>query len=69
MVSHDRHFLNKVCTHIADVDFGQVNIYAGNYDFWKKSSELALQQQQDQNKKAEQKIEELEGELKSLEEA
>ena len=60
VVSHDRHFLNKVCTHIADVDFGQINVFAGNYDFWYKSSKLAMQQREDQNKKAEQKISELE---------
>jgi ATPase subunit of ABC transporter with duplicated ATPase domains len=59
VVSHDRHFLNKVCTHIADVDFGQINIYPGNYDFWKKSSELALQLRSDANKKNEDKAKEL----------
>ena len=60
VVSHDRHFLNKVCTYIADVDFGEIRLYPGNYDFWKSSSELALKQQQDQNKKSESKIKELE---------
>lgn len=60
VVSHDRHFLNKVCTHIADVDFGQVKIYPGNYDFWKQSSELYRSQQEEKNKKSEQKIKELE---------
>ena len=60
VVSHDRHFLNKVCTHIADVDFGQVKIYPGNYDFWKQSSELSRKQHEEKNKKSEQKIKELE---------
>ena len=60
VVSHDRYFLNKVCTHIADVDFGQVKIYPGNYDFWKQSSELSRKQHEEKNKKAEQKIKELE---------
>ncbi|MGA0242423.1 MAG: ATP-binding cassette domain-containing protein [Candidatus Marinamargulisbacteria bacterium] len=60
VVSHDRHFLNKVCTHIADVDFGQVKIYPGNYDFWKQSSELSRRQHEEKNKKSEQKIKELE---------
>jgi ATPase subunit of ABC transporter with duplicated ATPase domains len=60
VVSHDRHFLNKVCTYIADVDFGEIKLYPGNYDFWKTSSELALKQQQDKNKKNESKVKELE---------
>ena len=60
VVSHDRHFLNKVCTHIADVDFGEVKIYPGNYDFWKQSSELARRQQEEKNKKSDQKVKELE---------
>lgn len=60
VVSHDRHFLNKVCTHIADIDYGQIKIYPGNYDFWKESSELAVKQKQEQNKKSENKIKELE---------
>ena len=60
VVSHDRHFLNKVCTHIADVDFGEVKIYPGNYDFWKQSSELFRSQQEEKNKKADQKVKELE---------
>ena len=60
VVSHDRHFLNKVCTHIADVDFGQVKIYPGNYDFWKQSSELSRRQHEEKNKKSEQKVKELE---------
>ncbi len=59
VVSHDRHFLNKVCTHIADIDFGKVTVYAGNYDFWRKSSELAIKLRSDQNKKAEEKAKEL----------
>lgn len=60
VVSHDRHFLNNVCTHICDVDFGKIKIYGGNYDFWYGSSQLALQQMKDQNKKAEAKKKELE---------
>lgn len=59
VVSHDRHFLNKICTHIADVDFGKIELYVGNYDFWYESSQLALQMAQDQNKKKEEKIKEL----------
>ena len=59
VVSHDRHFLNNVCTHICDVDFGKINMYVGNYDFWYQSSQLALKQAKDMNKKAEQKIKEL----------
>ncbi|PYZ98303.1 ABC transporter ATP-binding protein [Alteribacter lacisalsi] len=59
VVSHDRHFLNKVCTHIADLDFGKLQIYVGNYDFWYESSQLALKMQQDQNKKKEEKIKDL----------
>jgi len=59
VVSHDRHFLNQVCTHIADVDFGAIQLYVGNYDFWLKSSELALQLSKDANKKKEEKIKEL----------
>jgi ATPase subunit of ABC transporter with duplicated ATPase domains len=59
VVSHDRHFLNKVCTHIADIDFGHITIYSGNYDFWKTSSQLVLQLKADQNKKAEDKAKEL----------
>ncbi|NGQ95838.1 ATP-binding cassette domain-containing protein [Brevibacillus sp. SYP-B805] len=60
VVSHDRHFLNKVCTHIADIDYGKIQIYVGNYDFWYESSQLALQMMKDQNKKKEEKIKELE---------
>lgn len=59
VVSHDRHFLNKVCTHIADIDFGKIQLYMGNYDFWYESSQLALQQAKDANKKTEAKIKEL----------
>ncbi|HLS60246.1 MAG TPA: ATP-binding cassette domain-containing protein [Virgibacillus sp.] len=59
VVSHDRHFLNKVCTHIADVDYGKVQIYVGNYDFWYESSQLAAQMAQDENKKKEEKVKDL----------
>ncbi len=59
VVSHDRYFLNKVCTHIADVDFGRIKVYPGNYDFWYESSRLALKQAKEQNKKKEEKIKEL----------
>lgn len=59
VVSHDRHFLNKVCTHTADVDYGQITIYPGNYDFWKQSSELALQLRSNTTKKNEEKAKEL----------
>lgn len=59
VVSHDRHFLNKVCTHIADVDFGKIEIYIGNYDFWYESSQLAAKMAQQANKKKEEKIKEL----------
>lgn len=59
VVSHDRHFLNKVCTHMADVDFGKIKLYVGNYDFWYESSQLAQQMAKDQNKKKEEKIKEL----------
>ncbi|MDQ0177443.1 ATPase subunit of ABC transporter with duplicated ATPase domains [Bacillus chungangensis] len=59
VVSHDRHFLNKVCTHIADLDFAKIQIYVGNYDFWYESSQLAQKMQQDTNKKKEEKIKEL----------
>lgn len=55
VVSHDRHFLNKVCTHIADLDFGKIQIYVGNYDFWYESSQLALKIAQDANRKKEEK--------------
>ncbi|MFD0621008.1 ABC-F family ATP-binding cassette domain-containing protein [Paenibacillus sp. GCM10027629] len=59
VVSHDRHFLNKVCTHIADIDFGKIQMYVGNYDFWYESSQLALTLVRDANKKKEEKIKEL----------
>ena len=59
VVSHDRYFLNKVCTYIADVDFGKITVYPGNYDFWYESSRLALKQAREQNKKKEDKIKEL----------
>ncbi len=59
VVSHDRHFLNQVCTHIADVDFGKIQLYVGNYDFWYHSSQLAMQLAKDANKKKEEKIKEL----------
>lgn len=59
VVSHDRHFLNTICTHIVDVDFGKIQLYTGNYDFWYESSQLALQLMKDQNKKNEEKIAQL----------
>jgi ATPase subunit of ABC transporter with duplicated ATPase domains len=59
VVSHDRHFLNKVCTHIADIDYHKIQLYVGNYDFWYESSQLALKQIKDANKKTEAKIKEL----------
>lgn len=59
VVSHDRHFLDTVCTHIADIDFGKINIFTGNYSFWYESSQLLIKQRADQNKKAEDKIAEL----------
>ena len=59
IVSHDRHFLNKVCTHMADLDFGKIKLYVGNYDFWKESSELAAKLLADRNAKAEEKIKQL----------
>ena len=60
VVSHDRHFLDSVCTHTVDIDFGKVNLFAGNYSFWYESSQLALRQQQNQKAKAEEKKKELE---------
>ena len=60
VVSHDRHFLDAVCTHISDIDFGKINHYSGNYSFWYESSQLAARQKQQQNKKAEEKKKELE---------
>ncbi|MFZ9939806.1 MAG: ABC-F family ATP-binding cassette domain-containing protein [Bacteroidia bacterium] len=59
VVSHDRHFLDAVCTHVVDVDFGKMNIYSGNYSFWYESSQLAMRQKADQNKKLEDKVREL----------
>lgn len=59
IVSHDRHFLNKVCTHIADIDYSKIKLYVGNYDFWYESSELLQKQMRDSNKKKEEKIKEL----------
>ena len=59
VVSHDRHFLNKVCTHIVDIDYGKMKMYIGNYDFWYESSQLLLKQMKDSNKKKEEKIKEL----------
>ncbi|MFD1018389.1 ABC-F family ATP-binding cassette domain-containing protein [Thalassobacillus hwangdonensis] len=59
VVSHDRHFLNNVCTHIADLDFGKLQIYVGNYDFWYESSQLAQRMAEEQNKKKEEKIKDL----------
>ena len=59
VVSHDRHFLNNVCTHMADVDFGKIKLFMGNYDFWYESSQLAAHLMKDQNKKKEEKIKEL----------
>ncbi|MDD3061834.1 MAG: ATP-binding cassette domain-containing protein [Massilibacteroides sp.] len=60
VVSHDRHFLDSVCTHTVDIDFGKLQLFAGNYSFWYESSQLALRQQQQQNKKAEERKKELE---------
>ena len=60
VVSHDRHFLDSVCTHISDIDFGKINHYSGNYTFWHESSQLAARQRSQQNKKAEEKKKELE---------
>jgi ATPase subunit of ABC transporter with duplicated ATPase domains len=59
VVSHDRHFLDTVCTHVVDIDFGKMTIYTGNYSFWYESSQLALKQRTDQNKKMEDKVKEL----------
>jgi len=59
IVSHDRHFLNQVCTHIADIDFGKIQVFVGNYDFWYQASQLSLRQKQDENKKATAKANEL----------
>jgi ATPase subunit of ABC transporter with duplicated ATPase domains len=59
VVSHDRYFLNKVCTHVADIDYGKISIFAGNYSFWLQASELAMQMKRDENKKVEDKRKEL----------
>ncbi len=59
LVSHDRYFLNKVCTQIADIDYGKIQLYAGNYDFWYESSQLLIRQMKEANKKKEEKIKEL----------
>ncbi len=59
VVSHDRYFLNKVCTHTADIDYGKIQLYSGNYDFWYESSQLLVKQMKDANKKKEEKIKEL----------
>jgi ATPase subunit of ABC transporter with duplicated ATPase domains len=59
VVSHDRHFLNQVCTHVADIDFGKIQVYVGNYDFWYQASQLHLKQKQDENKKATDKANDL----------
>ena len=56
VVSHDRYFLNKVCTHTADIDYGKIQLYAGNYDFWYESSQLLIKQMKEANKKKEEKI-------------
>jgi ATPase subunit of ABC transporter with duplicated ATPase domains len=59
VVSHDRHFLNQVCTHVADIDFGKITVYVGNYDFWYQASQLTLKQKQDENRKVADKANEL----------
>jgi ATPase subunit of ABC transporter with duplicated ATPase domains len=59
VVSHDRHFINKVCTHIADIDYHQIKLFVGNYDFWYKASQLAIKQRKNANRKKEEKIKEL----------
>jgi ATPase subunit of ABC transporter with duplicated ATPase domains len=59
VVSHDRHFLNQVCTHIADIDFGKIQVYVGNYDFWYQASQLVLKQKQNENRKTTEKANEL----------
>ena len=66
VVSHDRHFLNKVCTHIVDIDFGKIEMYVGNYDFWYDYTQIAQRQLREQNKKAEQKKKELQEEIDDL---
>ena len=64
VVSHDRYFLNKVCTHIADIDYAKIQLYAGNYDFWYESSQLMIKQMKEANKKKEEKIKELQSFIK-----
>lgn len=59
VVSHDRHFLNNVCTHIVDIDYGKIKLYVGNYEFWYESSQLVQRMIKDQNRKNEEKIKEL----------
>lgn len=59
VVSHDRHFINKVCTHIADIDYGQIKVYTGNYDFWVQASQLDVQQKKDENEKKEEQAKQL----------
>ncbi len=59
VVSHDRHFMNKVCTHMADIDFGKIQVYPGNYDFWAEASQLIAKQKKDENRKKEEKAKEL----------
>ncbi|MCU0822376.1 MAG: ATP-binding cassette domain-containing protein, partial [Spirochaetes bacterium] len=59
VVSHDRHFINKVCTHIADIDYRKIRVYAGNYDFWAQATQLAIRQQKEETKKREDKIKDL----------
>ncbi len=59
VVSHDRHFMNRVCTHIADIDFSRIMVYPGNYDFWAEASQLAMKQKKDENRKKEEKAKEL----------
>lgn len=66
VVSHDRHFLNKVCTHIADLDFGKIQVYVGNYDFWYESSQLALKLSQEANKKKKNKLSDFKNSLPGL---
>ena len=66
VVSHDRHFLDAVCTHISDIDFGKINHYSGNYTFWYESSQLAARQRAQQNKKAEEKAKRVAGIYRAL---
>ena len=66
VVSHDRYFLNKVCTHTADIDYGKIQLYAGNYDFWYESSQLMIRQMKEANKKKEEKIKELQAFISSF---